>query len=265
MDGKKKKIGNYYVLKQIGEGGFAYTYLAEHIVFGLPACIKQNINLSEKDTAMLIQEAKLLWDITHHSLPTIKDIFRLDDGSIAMVMSYIPGKDLFKVKTEDYPDGIDPEHVCWITQRTLGAFRCLHLHGIVHGDVKPQNTIIQPKQHNAVLVDYGLSTAFPNRFTKCPGYTPAFAAPEQFEGKPPIPETDIYCLGVSMIFALGGNLGSLTMPSSVPEKLQRFFMQMVRHDPLKRPNDVVALAEELSNLREIVFGSRTSNKELIIK
>ncbi|HAU66692.1 TPA: hypothetical protein DCW61_05080 [Candidatus Uhrbacteria bacterium] len=262
---EKKRIGNYYIIKQIGEGGFAYTYLAEHCILKQPACIKQNIRLSKEDAEMLVQEAKLLWDVHHHSLPSLRDMIQLDDGSLAMVMSFIPGKDLYKIKTQDYPDGIDPEHICWITQRILGAFRYLHYYGIVHGDVKPQNKIIQPKQHNAVLVDYGLSTAFSGRFTKCPGCTPAFAAPEQLEGKPPIPETDIYGLGASMIFALGGHIGALTMPSSVPEKLQKFFLQMVRHDPLKRPNDAVALADELGNIRQEVFGRRSSSKDLIIK
>lgn len=261
---EKKRIGNYYILEQIGEGGFAYTYLAEHCILREPACIKQNISLSEKDSDMLVQEARLIWDIHHHSLPSLRDLIKLDDGSLAMVMSYIPGKDLFKVKEEDYPKGIDPEHVCWIAQRMLGAFRYLHYHGIIHGDVKPQNAIIQPKKHNAVLVDYGLSTAFPGRFTKCPGCSPAFAAPEQLEDRPPIPETDIYGLGISMIFALGGKIGALTMPSSVPEKVQDFFLQMVRRDPLKRPNDAVALAAELEDLREAVFGRRSSSKELII-
>jgi eukaryotic-like serine/threonine-protein kinase len=261
----RKKIGNYYVIKQIGEGGFAYTYLAEHCILKQPACIKQNIKLSEEDKKMLIKEAKLIWEIHHHSLPSIRDMIELEDGSLAMVMSYIPGKDLFKVKTEDYPDGIDPEHVCWMTQRALGALHYLHYYGIIHGDMKPQNQIVQPKNHNLVLVDYGLSTVFPGRYTECPGCTPAFAAPEQLEGKPPIPETDIYGLGATMIFALGGKIGALTIPATVPKILQNFFLQMVRNDPLKRPNDSVALAEELGNIRGKVFGRRSSKEELIIK
>ena len=257
-------LGNYEIIKQIGEGGFAYTYLAMHKVLNQPACIKQNIRLSEADKEMLIKEAKLLWDIHHHSLPSLRDMMQLDDGSLAMVMSYIPGKELFKIKTQDYPEGIETEHVCWITQRLFGALRYLHYNGVIHGDVKPQNIIIQPKEHNAVLVDYGLSTAFPRRFTKSPGCTPAFAAPEQLEGKTPIPETDIYGLGVSLIFCLNGNIGALTMPKSVPEILQSFILKMVRHDPLKRPNDAAALAEEIVDIRQRIFGRKSSNKELLL-
>src|SRR3989339_107182 len=190
-------IGNYKLVKKIGEGGFAKTYLAEHLILKEKACVKQNIELDELDAELLLKEAKLLWHIHHYSLPTLRDFIRCDDGSFVMVMTFIEGKELFKIFAEDYPDGIDPEHVSWMMQRLLNALGYLHFHGIIHGDVKPQNIIIQA-DHNAVLVDYGLSTIRPRRFTRCPGCTPAFAAPEQLVGRPPLPETDIYGLGVSM-------------------------------------------------------------------
>lgn len=257
-------IGNYKVIKQIGEGGCARTYLAEHLILKEKACLKQNIDLTEEDAKLLLKEAKILWKIHHHSLPTLRDFIRLDDGSYVLVMTFIEGKDLFKIVAEDYPKGIDPEHVCWMTQRQLNALHYLHFYTIVHGDVKPQNILIIPDDHNAVLVDYGLSVIKPDRRTKFPGYTPAFAAPEQLEGRTPIPETDIYGLGVSMIYALGGDPVAKTYPKSVPKELQAFFNQMILFDPLKRPRTADELVRPLSNLREKLFGRRSSNKVLTI-
>jgi len=257
-------IGNYDVIKQIGEGGFARTYLAKHTLLGEKACLKQNIDLSDEDKELLRREAKLLWRIHHHSLPTLRDYIELDDGSCVLIMTYIKGKDLYKIVTEDYVDGIDPEHICWMTQRLLNALHYLHFYGIIHGDVKPQNILIVPKEHNAVLVDYGLSTLKPKSKTKCYGCTEAFAAPEQLLGKPPIPETDIYGLGMTMMFALGGNIKSGTYPSSVPKPLQEFFNQMIRREPRKRPETAEELVRPLSQLREDLFGRRSSGKDLKI-
>ena len=66
----------------------------------------------------------------------------------------------------------------------------LHDNNTVHGDVKPQNIIIQSKKHTAVLVDYGLSSFRPRAGSSAIGYTTIFAAPEILEGKPPLPESD---------------------------------------------------------------------------
>lgn len=257
-------IGNYEVLKQIGEGGFARTYKAEHTILKEYACLKQNLELSPEDEELLLKEAKLLWHIHHYSLPTLRDYIKCSDGSYVLVMTYIEGKDLFKIIKENYPEGIDPEHVCWMTQRLLNALHYLHFHGVIHGDVKPQNILIRSNEHNAVLVDYGLATLRPGRKSSCPGCTPAFAAPEQVAGKPPLPETDIYGLGVSMIYALGGNFIGKTYPAHVSKDLQDYFNQMVRHDPLKRPSTAEELLRPLSDLREKLFGRRSSGKELKI-
>jgi len=258
------KIGNYEVIKEIGEGGFARTYLARHILLGETACLKQNIDLNDEDKRLLRNEAKLLWRIHHHSLPALRDYIELDDGSCVLVMTYINGKDLYKIVTDDYPKGIEPEHVCWIAQRLLNALHYLHFYGIIHGDVKPQNILILPKDHNAVLVDYGLSTINPKSRTKSVGCTEAFAAPEQIAGKPPIPETDIYGLGLTMMFALGGNVKSGIYPSSVPKDLQEYFNQMVVRDPRKRPQSAEELIKPLSELREKIFGRKSSGRDLVV-
>jgi eukaryotic-like serine/threonine-protein kinase len=258
------RLGNYELIKQLGEGGFGRTYKARHLILGEFACVKQNIEISPEDETLLLREAKLLWNLHHHSLPTTRDFLKLDDGSYVLIMSFISGKDLSLIVAEDYPSGIDPEHVCWITQRLLNALHYLHFNGIIHGDVKPQNIIIKAQEHNAILVDFGLSAVKPRKKSCCEGYTEAFAAPEQLEGKPPLPETDLYGLGLTMIFALGGNIKAKTYPSSVPAPLQEFFNQMVLHDVRKRPSSALSLVKPLSDLREKIFGRRSSEKDLTL-
>ncbi|MDP2667694.1 MAG: protein kinase, partial [Nitrosopumilaceae archaeon] len=152
-----------------------------------------------------------------------------------------------------------PEEVCWITQRLLNALHYLHNKGVVHGDVKPPNVIIQPSEHNAILVDYGLSSLLPTRKTKAIGYTPIFVAPEIEEGNPPLPESDFYSLGLTIIYALGGDPVAKTYPSHVPKKIQEFCNDLIRYNPVDRPNwDKEDLVAKLSDVRQEVFGRKNT-------
>lgn len=250
-------IGNYELIRQIGEGGFGRTYEARHILLGEKACLKQNINITDKDAELLLQEAKLLWNVHHHSLPAMRDYFKISDGSFIMVMSFIEGKTLEDAVKKH--KAIHPEDVSWISQRVLNALHYLHCTGIIHGDVKPNNIMVQPKVHNAILVDYGLSSIRPKAFSKPIGYTAVFAAPEIIEGKPPLPESDLYSLGLTMVYTLGGDPITKQIPDHVPKPLREFVQDLMQYNPLDRPSwDKQDLVARLSDVRQESFGRKHS-------
>ncbi len=256
-------LGNYKILEQIAEGGFGITYKAQHKLLGELACLKQNIQVSPDDTEIMVKEAKLLWQIHHYSLPTLRDFFRIEDGSCVFAMTYIEGPTIDKIVEKH--GAMDPEHVCWITQRLLNALHYLHFHGIVHCDVKPNNIIIKPEEHNAVLVDYGFASLRPRHKTKPEGYTEAFAAPELMALKPPLPQTDLYSLAVTMIYALGGNPLTRQFPGAVSGPIKDYFRSLLAANPLQRHSwEEHDLVKELSEVRYKVFGRRESNKPLIV-
>lgn len=257
---KKYGLGNYTDIEQIGQGAFGRTYKARHILLGELACLKQNIHPSLEDVELLTREAKVLWGIHHHSLPTLRDFFRPDDGSCVLAMTYIDGVSIDKI-VQKY-GAIDSETVCGMTQRLLNALNYLHAHETVHCDVKPNNVIMQPKEHNAVLVDMGFACLRPKQKTKPEGYTEAFAAPELMCSMPPLPQSDLYSLAATMIYALGGHPVKHTYPDGVPKEIKAFFDRFLAPNPLHRPdwesNDLV---KELSDVRLKVFGRKSSNKE----
>ncbi len=249
------RLGNYEIIRQIGEGGFGRTYEARHVYLDEKACLKQNLNVSKADAALMAREAKLMWNIQHYSLPGMRDFFPVGDGSYVIAMSFIEGRNLEQIIKKH--KAIAPEDVCWIAQRTLNALHYLHHHGVIHGDVKPQNVIVQPEVHNAFLVDYGLSSFRPSSTTVALGCTPGFVAPEITDGKPPLPVSDLYCFGLTMTYALGGDPFAKKLPKHVPEPIGEFIMELIRHDPLERLNwEKEDLIKKLSDLREKVFGRR---------
>jgi serine/threonine protein kinase len=258
-----KTLGNYRVVREIAEGGFGVTYEAEHLILGEKACLKQCLHVSEEDNELLRNEAKLLWDIHHYSLPTLRDFFQTSDGSCVLAMSYVEGPSLDKIVEKH--KAIEPEHVCWITQRLLNALHYLHFKGIVHCDVKPNNIIIKPDEHNAVLVDYGFASIRPKQITRPNGYTEIFAAPELIALKPPLPQSDFYSLGLTAIYALGGNPITKKYPKDTPQEIVNYFDRFLENNPLRRPSwESEDIVKNLSDVRLKVFGRRSSNKSLEI-
>jgi len=212
-----KIIGQYRILSLIAEGGFGKTYLGEHLILKTPVCIKHASAVSTFDEQIMYEEAKAIWDLRHFGMPAIRDLLKLSDGSVVLIMSYIPGPTLQQLVEKHHK--IDPEHVAWIADRIFNVLRYLHLHGVVHGDVKPHNIIIQPERHQVVLVDYGLSMIRPVSDGNNKGYTPYFASPEQMNGGTLLPESDFYGLGMSLVSALGGNIENKSIPVSVPDPM----------------------------------------------
>lgn len=255
--GNPKIIGNYKILSKISAGGFGTTYKAEHISLKTPVCIKHALHPYPEDEEIMVQEAQNIWDLRHFAIPSIRDIIKMKDGSVAIVMSYIPGPTLGEVIEKSGP--IDPEHVCWIADRILNALKYIHFHGVVHGDVKPQNIIIQEARHTVVLVDYGLSIVRPTATTESKGHTPIFASPEQEKSRPLLPESDLFSLGVTMIYALGGDVATRQVPADTPDALCKFIKQLIVYDVLSRPNwSKTDLCKDLGDIREECFGRRYS-------
>ena len=259
-----KLFGDYRIISKIAEGGFGVTYKAEHLTLGTHVCIKHANNVSPLDEAILLDEAKAMWDLRHYGIPAMRDILRLPDSSLALVMSFIEGKTLAQIKEDNYENGIEAEHVAWISERILNILKYLHLHGVVHGDIKPQNVIVQPESHTVVLVDYGLSSLKPSSKTEVKGYTPYFAAPEQIAGKVPLPETDFFGLGMTMIYALGGDIEFVKVPSTTPDHMVAFIKKMIRREVLSRPNwSNEDLCESIKTVRQKDFGRDTSGMKLL--
>lgn len=249
-------IGNYKIIKQINEGGFGRIYQAEHLLLNEKACIKQNKTETPEDVEILKLEAKILWKLNeHHSIPSTKDFFKIDKNNYALVLDYIDSRtieDILKNKKRIYV-----EDVCWITERLLSALYYCHYNGIIHGDVKPANVFIEDKKHDIKLIDFGLAEYLPKHNTKPKGYTPMYSAPEIIQGKPPIPESDLYGAGLIMLYSLGGDIKSKTFPNDIPDEIIDFNKKLLNYDPIQRPNwekDNPIIT--LSNIREQVFGRR---------
>jgi len=150
-----------------------------------------------------------------------------------------------------------------ITVKLARAVAALHHAGIIHRDIKPDNIILEGGG-SLKLIDLGVVRVpglenFPSE--EIPG-TPAYMAPEMFDGEPGNEATDIYALGVTIFRAFAGefpygNLDATSPPRrnrprdfsalrpDLPAWLQAALARAIAIDPAKRFHDMTEFAFEM--------------------
>lgn len=268
------EFGSYDMIEKIATGGFGETYKVKHRLLKEFACLKLcAYEYSEEMNKVLLEEAKVVWDLRHYSIPAIRDVLMLEDKRLAIITSYIAGPTLVQV-IEKIKTRLDPEHVSWILERVINGLAYLHMHGIVHGDIKPHNIIVQPKTHMATMVDFGLSHDKPGIDNKPKGYTEVFSPPEQIEGfknpklkRPLLPESDFYALGMTAIYLLNGSIERTQrkeLPDFVPAPMRSFLKELTKANLVDRPDPSrINIQAKWQEIRKESFGSTTSGMKPI--
>jgi serine/threonine-protein kinase len=183
----------------LGRGNIGEVWLAEDRSLNRMVAIKFLLN-SPDPTAWAKRETQLLASLNHRYIAAIHHSDTLEDGTPWFSMEYVEGEQLdeyFSKPTRSARERLKLFHfVCEGVQYA-------HRHSVVHGDLKPSN--IRVNTHGEPrLVDFGLADVV--QAGPALGFTPAYAAPEQFEGKPIGVSRDIYALGTILYELLTGSL-----------------------------------------------------------
>src|SRR5437773_6106101 len=139
--------------------------------------------------------------------PNIVDVYDWGstDGTYFMVMEFVRGTNLRAVLLEN--GRLEPAQVVEVVLQVLSALDHAHGHGIVHRDIKPENILIAT-DGTVKVADFGLARAYADFYvSQAEGTvtgTVQYLAPEQIQGEPADPRTDLYSLGVVMFELLTG-------------------------------------------------------------
>src|SRR5437867_731489 len=86
-----QKIGNYRLVRLLGQGGFAEVYLAEHLYLGSFAAIKLlYVRVAQEDITQFQQEGRMLAALEHPHIVRVLD-FGIEDSTPYLIMAYAPG------------------------------------------------------------------------------------------------------------------------------------------------------------------------------
>ena len=125
-------------------------------------------------------------------------------GSLFIAMRYVEGSDL-KALLRDGP--LPAERAVALIAQVAGALDAAHAHGLVHGDVKPSNVLIDERDH-AYLADFGLTHRMGDEQSPTGGPqlvgTIDYVAPEQIRGEEVDGRADVYSLGCLLHECLTG-------------------------------------------------------------
>jgi len=196
----------FEVLRPIGRGGMGAVYQVRHRKLDHVRAVKVLTSVSDPVALeRLRREASIATELAHPNIVTVYDLEELADGSLAIVMEYLEGSDLAGYSRVHGRMGTDE-----LVNRFAGvadALDRMHAAGVIHRDLKPANLFVCDSGVIKVL-DFGISRVVTEetRLTQTGSAvgTPAFMAPEQFEGRDVTPAADIYALGSVLYACLTG-------------------------------------------------------------
>ncbi len=196
-------LGNYRLLRLLGQGGFADVYLGEHLHLNTQAAIKVlHTHLTSHDIEPLRTEARTIARLVHPHIVRILD-FDVEEDLPFLVMDYAPNGTLRKVHPTGTP--LPLASIISYVHEVAAALQYAHGQGVIHRDIKPENLLLAGN-HEVLLSDFGLAiiaqSARSQQIQETAG-TIAYMAPEQLQGHPSS-ASDQYALGVMVYEWLSG-------------------------------------------------------------
>ena len=208
----------YEIRHEIGRGGYSIVYLAQDRHIAAPVAIKLLVPppaAARLARERMRREVQSVRGISDPSIVTVYD-FAEDGPWSFIVMEYVPGPDISARVGDEGP--LSVEQVVAVGRDVAGGLAAAHHKGVLHRDVKPQNILLDPRGRGR-LTDFGSARlADQTTLTGTGGLigTPEFAAPEVFAGHRGDARSDVYGLGLSLYFALTGQLPRRTSPHAPP-------------------------------------------------
>jgi serine/threonine-protein kinase len=199
--------GRYRVIRKLGTGGMASVYLAEDQELGRRVALKlldERHAQDEQFVERFKREAESAASLSHPNVVSIYDR-RETNGTYYIAMEYLEGKTLKELIVARGPTPI--RVAIDFTQQVLAALDFAHRHGIVHRDIKPHNVVVAPDGRLKVT-DFGIARSGSSQMTEAGSIigTAQYLSPEQAQGKPVEPSSDLYSVGVVLYEMLTGTV-----------------------------------------------------------
>jgi serine/threonine-protein kinase len=261
--------GRYQILARIAAGGMGEVFRAHDPVLDREVALKMlHVSLADDPTFIdrFRREARSAATLSHPNIVAVHD-WGATQGTYFMVMEFVRGVNLRAILMKH--GALDPANAVSIVSDVLAALEHAHAQGIVHRDIKPENIMVRASDGAVKVADFGLARAFADsRVSQAPGTvtgTVQYLAPEQIEGMPADPRTDLYATGTVLYELLTGEVpftGETSMaiawrhlrervppPSranpGVPVSLDRVVLNSTERDRDRRTADAAAMRADL--------------------
>lgn len=249
----------YRVLAKLAAGTVADVFLAEYDIDGGVDHVCLKVVRDPADNNLMGNEWEILVAVKHKSLPTWHKTFVDSEHRVVTVLKYIDdGYDFISLREmERYKNGVPQEHGAWILQRSLSVLGYLHSQMVVKGNVEPSGCLVRVSNHNVFQIGFAFALRNPSARQHIGCITEPYSAPEVYRKARPLPTADIFGLGRSMMYLLGGDPESDYLPPSVDIRFANFLRSMTISDYYSRPGDAWELYPHWRDLRKQILGEET--------
>lgn len=232
-----QRIGEYRILRQIGEGGMGTVYLAEREGEGF----RQRVALKllragwadPRLADRMRHERAILARLEHPGIARLVDGGVTDQGQPFLAMEYVEGTGLLDHARQRQ---LSVEHRLRLFLQVCDAVHYAHQQLVVHRDLKPGNLMVGP-DGRVRLLDFGIATMVDpgeraaGSTQTAAWLTPAYASPEQVRGERVSTLSDVYALGV-LLYELLTDVRPYDVDARSPAQVER----LVCHTMPARPS-----------------------------
>src|SRR5580693_4948658 len=207
-----RRIGPYRLERRLGNGGMGVVYAAWDERLERRVALKQIRPELAGDALRrerLRREARAVAQLDHPAIVRIHDLLETPEGDW-LVLQYVEGPTLAELRGEG---PLPPSVVAGVARDVLEALVSAHARGLLHRDLKAENVVLAPSGH-AMVLDFGLAKLYAPELPAAPvsslpattGIVGTYRAmsPEQANGLPLDPRSDLFSLGVLLYEAATG-------------------------------------------------------------
>jgi serine/threonine-protein kinase PknK len=247
--------GRYEPLHCLGKGGGGEVWaVRDRLTQGRYALKLLADDASQPEMAALVREAVALSGLEGLGVPRVIRFGRLpDSGRPFMVRELVEGQSLLALIDQ----GTEVARALDALARAAAQLTELHRAGLLHGDIKPANVIVEPAGR-ATLVDLGLSAPWREAGVQAEGITPKYAAPELFEGKPLTVRAEVFALGATLVEALE-KAAPRALESKVKRELEAVAERATADEPSARFPSADEFASALRRAAGLSFAQQESD------
>ncbi len=259
-------VPGYSQVRELGSGASGRVVLAVHEGTGTAVAVKY-LNDRMLENPVFVREfraeAQLLGALRS---PYVVGLYEYVEapGGAAIVMELVDGIPLNALLKQCGRTG--PEAALVLLKGSLLGLADAHRAGVVHRDYKPANVLVAANG-TSKLVDFGIAT--PLGTTPGAAGTPAYMAPEQWQGRPASPEADVYAATATFFECLTGrkpydgqNFAELAVQhieapvpeTEAPEPVRPLIRRGLAKAPEQRPENADAFVAELEAVALAAYG-----------
>ena len=202
------QIGHYRIERKLGEGGMGEVFLANDTKLGRQVALKVlggTFGTDPDRRERFEREARAAAALNHPNIVTIHSVENID-GILFLTLELVDGQTLGELIPAN---GLPLDRVLSLGIPLADAVGAAHQRGITHRDLKPANVMVtsdgrlkvldfglaKVKEDAQLVSDAGMPTAALTGEGRIVG-TVAYMSPEQAEGKPVDPRSDVFSLGI---------------------------------------------------------------------